>query len=233
MTTIQFHLSRPALTIPLRLHILTIGHPPLTMTVIEKPKTPYPNIRNIELTDTLVMSTKFPAWTLWKTNPTLVLIIRRPGCQFCREEAMELASHRNKLYRNYGVKMIAVIHENLGAEEFSMKYWRGPVYLDEKKDFIAAIGGGKPRWGSVVMALFKPSVWGNLRRNLTKGIESDFEGEGRILGGLYILHSGDQGIAYEHQEAVFGDHAPWDEVLAAAKKAGKLTKTLRKGGRII
>ncbi|KAJ1991546.1 hypothetical protein H4R33_001304 [Dimargaris cristalligena] len=197
------------------------------MTTIPKPATPYPSIRNIELTDILVNSAKFPAWTLWQYNPCLILIIRRPGCQFCREEAMELASHRNKLYRNYGIKMIAVIHENLGAQEFSVKYWRGPVYLDEQQGFISAIGGGKPRWGSVVMSLFRPSVWGNLRRNLIKGIESDFDGEGRILGGLYVLHTGEQGIAYEHQEAVFGDHAPWDEVLAAAKKAGKLAKQMR------
>jgi hypothetical protein len=38
----------------------------------------------------------------------------------------------------------------------------------------------------------------------TKGEKGNLRGEGRIMGGLYILHQGDQGVAYEHLEQVCG-----------------------------
>lgn len=39
------------------------------------------------------------------------------------------------------------------------------------------------------------------------------KGEGRILGGMYIMAPGDAGAVYEYREQVFGDFAPLDDVL--------------------
>lgn len=44
-----------------------------------------------------------------------------------------------------------------------------------------------------------------------------------ILGGLYVVHAGDKGIAYEHVEKVWGDIASAQEVLQACGRVSGVT----------
>jgi hypothetical protein len=38
--------------------------------------------------------------TLWQQSPTLIMVVRRPGCQLCREEAVQLRNHRDVIENN-------------------------------------------------------------------------------------------------------------------------------------
>ena len=44
-------------------------------------------------------------------------------------------------------------------------------------------------------------------------------GEGLIKGGLFVMKPGSKGVQYQYQERQFGDHAPVDDVLNAARAA--------------
>jgi hypothetical protein len=51
------------------------------------------------------------------------------------------------------------------------------------------------------------------------------KGEGRILGGLYVLKPGDAGIQYEHAESQFGDIASLENVIRACEQASGMKLT--------
>ncbi|KAJ1928769.1 hypothetical protein IWQ60_001769 [Tieghemiomyces parasiticus] len=156
--------------------------------------------------------------TLWATQPALVFVVRRPGCRLCREEAVKLASNRDTIEGQLGLNMVAVVHEELGVEEFQRDFWKGPVYLDEQKRVFTALSGGKikkaPLWN-----LCMPSVFRSLRRAGKAGVQGNMKGEGRIMGGLFVIKQGDQGIAFQYKEKIFGDHAPMEQVLGACQDA--------------
>lgn len=59
------------------------------------------------------------------------------------------------------------------------------------------------RWQGLT-SVIRPSVIGNIRRAQSKGVEGNLVGEGRLLGGLLVVDTGDAGVAFEHREAVSG-----------------------------
>lgn len=113
----------------------------------------------------------------------------------------DLEAHRVQLH--------AVVHETLGVDEFR-PFFKGNVYLDLEKKFY----GPKERWTSL-FSLLRLGVLKNIYRVKKKDIHGDLRGEGRLLGGVFVIGPGDQGILYEHQEKMFGDHADLKDVLAA------------------
>ncbi|KAF9427003.1 hypothetical protein BGZ94_005677 [Podila epigama] len=186
--------------------------------MVNHPKTAYKDICDIELVDFLDVQPEqtLVAHTIWKEKPTVVIVIRRPGCQFCREEAKNFDSHR-KTFEAMGMNMVCIVHEKEGSDVFQKDFWHGKVYHDPTKGFYKALGGGRLRTGGWEQ-LIRPSFWVNLVRNKRSGVKGNFEGDGSILGGLYVLHVGDQGIAYEHIEKVWGDIASPQKVLETCSK---------------
>ncbi|KAF9342582.1 hypothetical protein BGX26_007246 [Mortierella sp. AD094] len=186
------------------------------MTVESYPEH-YNAIKDVVLTDFLNednTETTFKASEIWKEKPTIVIVIRRPGCPFCREEAHILDEHRDIIEKEMGFRMIVVVHEKLGASTFKKDYWNGgELYWDGSKGFYKALGGGQLRWAWLDQ-LVRPSLWLNTFRNWRSGIKGNLlVGEGRIFGGLYIVRKGDEGVAYKFEETVLGNLAPVSDVL--------------------
>ncbi|CAL1540618.1 unnamed protein product [Lymnaea stagnalis] len=72
--------------------------------------------------------------------------------------------------------------------------------------------------------LLRLSVISRIWNTKKKGIQGNLKGEGRILGGVFVIGSGDSGIIMEHREHEFGDYANLTQVLAAAMKIGESKK---------
>ncbi|KAG9299387.1 hypothetical protein G9A89_014036 [Geosiphon pyriformis] len=163
--------------------------------------------------------TQFSAHTLWQDSPVLVLVVRRPGCWICRNEALKLSSHRDLITDKLGIKMIAVIQENIEheAEEFNNLFWKSEIYWDMEKMFYRALGDGEIRWSSNTN-LLRPSVLRKFIKSRKFQVGGNFKGQGRILGGLYIISEGSKGIAFEHREKIFGDSPDLDQVLTLCKE---------------
>jgi peroxiredoxin len=160
---------------------------------------------------------------LWSDGPVLLLVLRRPGCALCRQEVQQY-SDRKAEYAALGVKIGVVLKEWKPEEVESFQaYWDGPVYLDSDMALYKTVHGGKLRKNSV-LNLLNPAVWARGRR-ASKDIEdSNFKGEGLILGGLMVVDTSGK-IVYSFAEQDFGVHAPQDEVLAACKAAAKGNNT--------
>ena len=64
-----------------------------------------------------------------------------------------------------------------------------------------------------------------MKRAKSSGVvkDSNLTGDGLTLGGLMVFAKGGE-VVWSHAESTFGDHAPMDQVLAAAERAGKASK---------
>ncbi|CAM9525384.1 unnamed protein product, partial [Discosporangium mesarthrocarpum] len=176
---------------------------PVTLTMIKDimvqrmtiPDAPAP----VESSNLATTGKPFAAGELWKEHPAVVFVVRRPGCPLCREHGKELLSEKQPDMEAMGVRLVGVVHEKLGVEEFQTGFFKnGEVYFDEKKEFFNSLG---MRWMSL-SGLLRPSVIQNVRRALGKGVVGNQAGEGRLLGGLMVVGAGDAGIAFEHREQV-------------------------------
>lgn len=132
----------------------------------------------------------------------------------CREEASELASIRESITA-CGVRMVAIVKESLGVASFAEKFWRSDeIFLDEGHGFYKAVFGGKVSKVGLTNFLQR-AIYSNYSRASTKGYSGDNAGEGRVLGGLFIVSL--KGVHYEYPERTSGDHAPVEEVVAVVK----------------
>jgi len=160
---------------------------------------------------------------LWAEKPTLILCLRRPGCVMCRAEAHQLYS-RKPIFDAMGIQLVAVINEHIDAEvrAFWPRYWGGAVVVDEDREFFKALGQGElPKEGFVTGFLLNAAAKANYKRAKATGVEGNYNGEGTIKGGLYIMRPGNGGVAYQFIERNFGDWAPLEEVLEVC---GNLSK---------
>ena len=119
----------------------------------------------------------------------------------------------NPPYRRSGVPLVAVLHEKLGAEEFQ-PFFSGPLYLDTEKTFF---GPQQRRLG--LLGFLRLDVWRNILGSTQKG---NLAGDGTLLGGVYVLGPGEQGVLFHHQEAVWGDHANTTAILQAVSNIKKI-----------
>ena len=127
----------------------------------------------------------------------------------CREEASKLSSMLPK-FSEKNFSLYAVVHENLGVEEFR-SFFKGDIFLDKEKRFY----GPHERHMGLLKGLLTPSVWSSAFRAYQKGVSGNLQGEGRILGGLYVIGAGNRGILLNYQEKFFGDHASEEVILNA------------------
>ncbi|XP_003466137.1 peroxiredoxin-like 2A [Cavia porcellus] len=155
----------------------------------------------------------FKAKELWEKNGAVIMAVRRPGCFLCREEAADLSSLKPQLDA-LGVPLYAVVKEQVGTEvEDFQPYFKGEIFLDAQKKFY-----GPQRRKLLFMGFMRLGVWCNFFRAWNGGFSGNLKGEGVILGGVFVVGSGKQGILLEHREKEFGDKVNPLSVLEAAKK---------------
>jgi len=133
----------------------------------------------------------------------------------CRDEAQALCNLKSEFSQS-DVPLVAVLHETLGAEEFKSSYFTGPLYLDVDKTFFGPKERRMGLWG-----FLRWDVWMNVIKSVKTGNEGNLKGDGTLLGGVYVIGAGDQGVLYHHQEAVWGDHFNKSSLLKAVSEIGK------------
>ncbi|KAK5908508.1 hypothetical protein CgunFtcFv8_016559 [Champsocephalus gunnari] len=129
------------------------------------------------------------------------------------EEAAELSSLKSQL-QDLEVPLFAVVKENIGKElDCFKKSFTGKVYVDLQRNFYG------PHQRSMFLSMFlRVGVWMNIWRAYRRGFRGNIRGEGHILGGVFVIGPGDQGILLEHREKEFGDKVNLLAVLTTARK---------------
>jgi hypothetical protein len=158
--------------------------------------------------------------SLYAEQPCLFVILRRPGCLICRDQAVAIWESRETLQKvcaggattKKEIRLIVVVHEwkDREIEAFTKEYWKGELYFDQTKAFYKAVHGGELKKGSL-LSLLNPwsKAYKNIREAKAAGRvkEQNFEGDGLTLGGLVILDCPTGNAVYTFEEKNFGDHA--------------------------
>lgn len=116
----------------------------------------------------------------------------------------------------HGVGLHAVVHETLGAEEFK-PFIKGDVYFDPERAFY----GPLERWTSFP-GIFNFVSVSHIVKSLMKGHKGNMDGEGRLLGAVFVIGPGNSGIIYQHHETIIGDTADIPSVREAIQKIKKI-----------
>ncbi|KAL7749316.1 hypothetical protein RI367_005187 [Sorochytrium milnesiophthora] len=154
--------------------------------------------------------------SLWATQPVLIVFLRRPGCLFCRNEAVQLRKRRKEIEEEYGVRMVAIVNQKLGAQDFATNFWRGETYFDHTMGLFKALGEGKVRrsnWSNLLSIPF----WMRFLKVKIAGFDNTMAGDHSIRGGVMVLGSNAKGIAYRYAEKAVGVIAPIEDVVKACK----------------
>lgn len=135
----------------------------------------------------------------------------------CREEAAELSSLKPEL-DELGVPLYAVVKEDVGTEVQNFRaFFKGDVFLDERRKFF---GPRERKMG--LLGFLRVGVWLSGLRAFRKGFLGNVFGEGFILGGVYVIGKGQQGILLEHREIEFGDKVNIKDVIEAVRTPREL-----------
>ncbi|KAM7370575.1 hypothetical protein PAMP_010107 [Pampus punctatissimus] len=132
---------------------------------------------------------------------------------FITAEAAELSSLKPQL-DELGVPLYAVVKEDVGTEVQNFRpYFKGEIFLDEKRRFY---GPRERKMG--LLAFLRVGVWLNGLRAFKNGFIGNVLGEGFVLGGVFVIGRGEQGILLEHREVEFGDKVNIVDVIQAARR---------------
>ena len=144
---------------------------------------------------------------------------------FCRAEIRRLKEIEKKL-NDMNCELHCVLKESIEEEvmEFIRDFWKSEerLHLDETKAFFRAVGGGVLKRSSLFFTLINPVKMYKIVQNFMSIGErtprNNLNGEGLIMGGLIVFKRGGE-VVYSHREKEWGDCAPIEKVLEAAKKA--------------
>ncbi|CAI5440964.1 unnamed protein product [Caenorhabditis angaria] len=159
-------------------------------------------------------SKSLEASKLFDKGAHLVMAVRRPGCLLCRREAAEINNLAPAL-KAANINLIAVVHETLGANKFKNYFTNGQLFLDTQRTFY----GPNERWLPIWMGFLRIGTYINVRKAKEANVNGNLKGEGRLLGGVFLVADGE--LKYAHLEKEWGDAADIEEVKAAIEKYAK------------
>uniref|UniRef100_A0A3P8Z3X9 Peroxiredoxin-like 2A n=1 Tax=Esox lucius TaxID=8010 RepID=A0A3P8Z3X9_ESOLU len=113
-----------------------------------------------------------------------------------------------------GIPLVAVVKENIGTEVQDFRpHFAGDVYVDENHHFYGPL---QRKMGG--LGFIRLGVWQNFMRAWKAGYQGNMLGEGFVLGGVFVIGAGNQGILLEHREKEFGNKVEKEDVLEAVKR---------------
>ncbi|XP_077314335.1 prostamide/prostaglandin F synthase [Lithobates pipiens] len=128
--------------------------------------------------------------TLWKDNTSVILFLRRFGCQICRWIAKDLSQLKESLDANQ-IRLIGIGPETVGLQEFlDGKYFTGELYLDESKQSYKELGFKRYNALSLVPAALGKKVRDIVTKANADGVQGNFSGDLLQSGGMLVVSKG-------------------------------------------
>jgi len=168
--------------------------------------------------------------TLWKDTTTVVIFLRRFGCIFCRQSALEISKILPILKAN-NIRLIGVGLEDFGYEEFvEGNYFKGELYLDIEEASYKQIGYKKYGTFGVLMSLLQKTARDAVAKSKADGISGNLRGNGLQTGGTLIVSEGGTKILMDYRQTNPADHVANSEILKALGIAEKSEGDMVAGG---
>lgn len=164
--------------------------------------------------------------SLWKDQPVVLFFLRRFGCQICRWIAAEISKLEPDL-RASGVTLVGIGPEEFGLKEFKDGgFFKGSIYVDEKKKTYKDLGFKRYTAISVVPAAMGKKVRDVAAKAKADGVEGNFSGDLLQSGGMLIVARGGEKVLLHFIQDSPGDYLPLEDIskavgISATVKAGQ------------
>ncbi|XP_017539135.1 prostamide/prostaglandin F synthase [Pygocentrus nattereri] len=153
--------------------------------------------------------------SLWQDRTAVIFFLRRFGCQVCRWTAAEVSKLEKDLKTN-GVALIGVGPEETGLKEFKEGgFFKGDIYIDEKKQSYRDLGFKRYNAISVLPAAVGKKVREVASKASAEGIQGNFSGDLLQSGGMLIVAKGGEKVLLHFIQDSPGDHVPLEDIAKA------------------
>lgn len=165
--------------------------------------------------------------SLWKDQPVVLFFLRRFGCQICRWMASEISKLEPEL-RAKGVGLVGVGPEELGLQEFKDGgFFKGAIFVDEKKKIYKDLGFKRYTALSVVPAALGKKVRDISSKASAAGIQGNFSGDVLQSGGMLIVDKGGEKVLLHFVQDSPGDLVPLEQISEAVGVSTKVQASQR------
>lgn len=147
-----------------------------------------------------------PIKTLWSAGPLVLVVLRRPGCFLCRTAAQKMMSIAKDIKSNGGT-MVCILKSSLDSQEFVDLIWSEDIYYDYDLNIYNYIWNGEAKRVNLFKEAITPAFWKNVKNAKHNWKESNFVGEGYILGGVVVISTTGE-VVYKFLEEISGDCPP-------------------------
>lgn len=150
--------------------------------------------------------------SVWKERVSVIFFLRRFGCQVCRWTAKEISKLKEAFDQN-DVHLVGVGPEELGVKEFmDGQYFKGDLYIDEKKQCYKDLGFKRYNALNLLPAALGQKVRQIVTQANKDGISGNFTGDVMQSGGLLIVNKGGEKVLFHFVQDSPGDHVPLDTI---------------------
>ncbi|XP_036387516.1 prostamide/prostaglandin F synthase [Megalops cyprinoides] len=153
--------------------------------------------------------------SLWQDRAVVLFFLRRFGCQVCRWTAAELSKLKDDLSES-GVGLVGIGPEETGLKEFlDGGFFKGELYIDEKKQSYKDLGFKRYTVLSVVPAALGKKVRDIVTKANAQGIQGNFSGDLLQSGGMLIVAKGGETVLLHFVQDSPGDFVPLEDIVKA------------------
>ncbi|KAM9298825.1 prostamide/prostaglandin F synthase [Gastrophryne carolinensis] len=165
--------------------------------------------------------------SLWKDNTSVLIFLRRFGCQICRWIAKDISQLKETLDANQ-IRLIGIAPESLGLQEFlDGQYFSGELYLDESKQSYKELGFKRYNALSIVPAALGQKVRDIVTKANADGVQGNFKGDLLQSGGVLIVSKGGEKVILHFVQDSPGDYVPLKALLTALGITADVTESQR------
>ncbi|XP_029908015.1 prostamide/prostaglandin F synthase [Myripristis murdjan] len=152
---------------------------------------------------------------LWQERPVVLLFLRRFGCQVCRWMASETSKIEADL-RASGVQLVGIGPEETGLKEFMEGgFFKGSLYIDEKKKTYKDLGFKRYSALNVIPAALGKKVRDVIAKANAEGIQGNFTGDLLQSGGMLIVAKGGEKVLLHFVQDSPGDYVRLEDIVKA------------------
>ncbi|MCJ8744647.1 hypothetical protein PDJAM_G00121060 [Pangasius djambal] len=153
--------------------------------------------------------------SLWRDQTVVIFFLRRFGCQICRWAAVEVSKLEKDL-RASGVALIGIGPEETGLQEFKDGgFFKGEIYIDEKKQCYKDLGFKRYNAINVLPAAMGKKVREIASKASSEGIQGNFSGDLLQSGGMLIVAKGGEKVLLHFIQDTPGDLVPLEDITQA------------------
>ncbi|XP_006642007.1 prostamide/prostaglandin F synthase [Lepisosteus oculatus] len=150
---------------------------------------------------------------LWQDQAVVLFFLRRFGCQICRWTAAEISKLKEDLSQNQ-VALVGIGPEETGLQEFKEGgFFKGDLYIDEKKQCYKDLGFKRYSALSVVPAALGKKVRDVVTKANAQGIQGNFSGDLLQSGGMLIVGKGGEKVLLHFVQDSPGDYVPLETIV--------------------